>query len=94
MHQDTNPLKIPTPYDIAIIKLKTPVTFTPSLYPICIPKAKENFRGSNAIAAGWGKDQSGRTSDALKEATVMILNSTDECAYAWKDVQGVQVCKL
>ena len=30
-------------------------------------------------------------SNTLKEATVMILDSTDECAEEWEDIYGVQV---
>jgi len=43
-------------FDIALLKLKTPVTFTSSLYPICLPKSQENFQGQNATVAGWGRE--------------------------------------
>ena len=55
MHPQSSLVGTPK-YDIAIIKLRTPVPYSSSIYPICLPKSQENFRGSNATVVGWGKD--------------------------------------
>ena len=40
--------------DFAIIKLTTPVTFSDSVAPICLPSATTNYDNNMATVAGWG----------------------------------------
>ena len=43
-------------YDIAVLKLQRPVTYSSAIYPICLPKFQETFWGRNATVVGWGLD--------------------------------------
>ena len=40
-------------YDIAIVIIDRPVTFTKKIRPICLPKLTDNFDGKKATVAGW-----------------------------------------
>ena len=40
--------------DFGIIKLATPVTFSDSVSPICLPSATTNYDNNMATVAGWG----------------------------------------
>ena len=45
----------PYPNDIALLKLETPVEFTPEISPACIPKSGESFTAEdNCWISGWG----------------------------------------
>ena len=44
-------------YDIALLKLKTPINFTREVSPVCLPK-KDVRDGKICVATGWGKTQS------------------------------------
>ena len=41
-------------YDVALLKLDTPVTFTPHIVPVCLPETGQDFDGDNGWATGWG----------------------------------------
>lgn len=40
-------------YDMAIVTIDRPVTFTSKIRPICLPKLSDNFEGKKATVAGW-----------------------------------------
>uniref|UniRef100_A0A1B6KZV1 limulus clotting factor C n=1 Tax=Graphocephala atropunctata TaxID=36148 RepID=A0A1B6KZV1_9HEMI len=75
-----NDLKI---NDIGLIRLKTKVTFSELVRPICLPPPEfqtNMFVGYSPIVAGWGKtlEKDTRTSTRLQEAEVQITE-LDEC---------------
>merc|ERR1712126_205414 len=41
-------------YDYGLIKLLTPVTFTDTIYPICLPHGAQDDLDVLSVAAGWG----------------------------------------
>merc|ERR1719315_174578 len=67
--------------DIALLKLQDPVDFNkhPNIRPICLPSnSRENYAGSRAIVAGWGKTgEHEDVSDVLLEANVTVLSDTE-----------------
>ena len=70
--------------DIALVKLKQPVKFTPFVRPVCLPEKDEQdliIPGERGIAAGWGgtkhveagkKAKIGDLSDVLKHSSFQI----------------------
>ena len=85
MHRNTNLRIIPAPYDIAVIKLARPVTFSPSVYPICLPKLDEDFRGQNATVVGWGltgETTSGKSSSIIHIPKVYRLTISRAVAHS------------
>ena len=46
-----------TEHDVALLKLDRPVSFKPSIIPICLPEQGEDFGGGNGWATGWGDTQ-------------------------------------
>lgn len=80
-------------FDIALIKLKEKINFTPELHPVCLPTFAEY---NNLFAAGWGKknDQQNHLIEAntLNEVELdEVSNST--CKNYWHNQDDVrQVC--
>ena len=72
-------------YDIAVLKLSSPVTFSRNIAPVCLPAhTMGNHAGKDAVVTGWGAfgaDTGG--SPVLKEANVTILTNKD-CNKAYK----------
>ena len=60
--------------DYAVLTLSTPVVFTETTMPICLPDPNERYENNIATAAGWGIDNHhpfGRPSPSL-----LIVNTT------------------
>ncbi|XP_068622184.1 trypsin-4 [Battus philenor] len=71
----------PDRYDIALLKLSRPITYTGHILPICLPELDLELRGKSGVIAGWGKTDAsnGHTgTNLLRSATVPIL-STEQC---------------
>ncbi|XP_026865993.2 transmembrane protease serine 3 [Electrophorus electricus] len=68
-------------YDIALVRLAQPLTFSGQVQPICLPNYGQDFRpGSVCWVSGWGATQSGgEVSSSLQSATVPLL-SARQCA--------------
>ena len=67
--------------DIAILKLKTPIRFSDTMSPVCLPEnTSENYGGKRATVIGWGitvpRDYSS-TPDALMKVNVPVLYPDD-----------------
>jgi len=71
--------------DIAVIKLSSPVTFSKTIKPICLPCAYDSndMTGDKLTVVGWGTDASGGSiQDNLMEVTVPIVSNSD-CSKAY-----------
>uniref|UniRef100_A0A8C9L5G2 Peptidase S1 domain-containing protein n=1 Tax=Serinus canaria TaxID=9135 RepID=A0A8C9L5G2_SERCA len=56
-------------YDVAVLELKKPVTFTKYIQPVCLPDAGHHFPTSKkCLISGWGN------SDLALKATVELLD--------------------
>ncbi|XP_028396414.1 MAM and LDL-receptor class A domain-containing protein 2-like [Dendronephthya gigantea] len=67
-----------TDYDIAVIKLSTPVKYTQRIKPVCINSGVD-FTGQRCYISGWGRLSSGgSTPKVLQEAQVPIV-TVQEC---------------
>lgn len=66
-------------YDIAVVKLSSPVTFSQIIAPVCLPAhTMSNHAGKDAVVTGWGEFGDGTGgSPVLKEANVTILTNKD-----------------
>ena len=69
-------------YDIAVLTLSSPVTFSRNISPVCLPAdTQETHAGQDAVTTGWGRTESGHVS-YLKEADVKILTNR-QCNQAY-----------
>ena len=68
-------------YDIAILTLKTPITFSETSSPICLPAStSENYEGRRATVTGWGYTWPGDYAsqpDTLQQVDVPVLSNSD-----------------
>uniref|UniRef100_A0A8C0Y6F8 ST14 transmembrane serine protease matriptase a n=2 Tax=Cyprinus carpio TaxID=7962 RepID=A0A8C0Y6F8_CYPCA len=61
--------------DIALMELDSPVTFSATIRPICLPSATDVFpAGETVTITGWGATREG--APVLQKANVRIINST------------------
>jgi len=65
--------------DIALLKLKTPVSFNQYVRPICLASnGAGSFTNSRATVAGWGSTEYSSSSHVLLETEVKVI-SNDQC---------------
>uniref|UniRef100_A0A671KVC5 Transmembrane protease serine 13-like n=1 Tax=Sinocyclocheilus anshuiensis TaxID=1608454 RepID=A0A671KVC5_9TELE len=65
-------------YDVALLKLSSPVTFSSSVQPVCFPTFDQTFSdGSDCWTSGFGTTQEGAdlASTSLMEVKVNIINT-------------------
>ncbi|XP_050984531.1 transmembrane protease serine 13a [Labeo rohita] len=65
-------------YDVALLKLSSPVTFSSTMQPVCFPTFDQTFSdGSECWTTGFGTTQEGadRGSSSLMDVTVNIINT-------------------
>ncbi|XP_058800150.1 serine proteinase stubble-like isoform X2 [Phymastichus coffea] len=66
-------------YDLALVRLETPLNFAPHISPICLPASDELLVGENATVTGWGRlSEGGTLPSVLQEVSVPIV-SNDKC---------------
>ncbi|XP_010005565.1 PREDICTED: transmembrane protease serine 9 [Chaetura pelagica] len=66
-------------YDVAVLELKRPVTFTKYIQPVCLPDAGHRFPTSKkCLISGWGylRDDFLVKPEVLQKATVELLDQT------------------
>ncbi|XP_059920240.1 suppressor of tumorigenicity 14 protein homolog [Gadus macrocephalus] len=76
-HPDYNPMTYD--YDIALLELSEPLTFSNTIHPVCLPAPSHVFpAGLPCWVTGWGTLREGamRASRLLQKAEVKIINDT------------------
>jgi len=74
----------PPVYDVALLKLKTPIQYTDHISPICLPKQQGEGippAGTAAFLTGWGwteSSNSGKVSPTLQQVSVPVV-SKEKC---------------
>ncbi|XP_042656434.1 suppressor of tumorigenicity 14 protein isoform X3 [Tyto alba] len=65
-------------YDIAVMELQSPVTFSSVVQPICLPAATHNFPvGKDLWVTGWGATlEGGSGASVLQKAEIRLINQT------------------
>jgi len=65
--------------DFAIVQLSSPVTFSNTVSPVCLPSSSSNnYDGQKATATGWGTLSSGGSQPSvLQEVDVTVLSNQD-----------------
>ncbi|XP_054710482.1 serine proteinase stubble-like [Uloborus diversus] len=71
-------------YDLALVKLDSPLVLKPHVRPICLPTKDETYIGYNATVTGWGRlSEGGSLPTKLQQVTVPII-SNDKCQKMFK----------
>ncbi|NXJ71748.1 ST14 protein, partial [Rostratula benghalensis] len=73
-------------YDIALLELEKPVTFSSVIQPICLPDASHHFPvGKDMWVTGWGATvEGGSGASVLQKAEIRLINQT-ECNRLLRD---------
>ena len=75
--------------DIAILTLSSPLTFSKSMAPICLPEGTSNtFAGDTATVIGWGRTSPGGNVSSTLQEVDLTVTTNDFCmsSYAASDV--------
>ncbi|XP_052431872.1 chymotrypsin-like protease CTRL-1 [Carassius gibelio] len=69
--------------DIALLKLSSPVTFTPRISPVCLPESNARIvPGTRCFTTGWGQTAS-TSSPLVLQQTVTPIISLALCRQTW-----------
>lgn len=82
-------------HDIALLYLKSPVTFTEFVRPLCIFEADNDHEDRSATVIGFGKTETAQSSDQLLAVELDVMkNSICKQQYRIQDrtVQDTQLC--
>ncbi|XP_042886121.1 brachyurin-like [Penaeus japonicus] len=83
------------PYDIALLKLVTPLTLSTSVRPVCLaPRAwvDDDLAGKGVTLSGWGKTESGGLSSYLREYNTVGYSFTDCASFYGSWMRPTQMC--
>ena len=62
--------------DIALLKLKSPVSFSKYVRPICLPSSRAGtFVNQRATVAGWGSTEDSDSSHVLLETEINVISN-------------------
>lgn len=86
-------------HDIALLRLRTEVTFTDFISPVCLPIRPEQrntiFLGRKMIVSGWGRTETNATSNVKQKAELESV-ATDDCNKRYvtqrRTVTSSQIC--
>uniref|UniRef100_A0A2K5PV44 Transmembrane serine protease 5 n=1 Tax=Cebus imitator TaxID=2715852 RepID=A0A2K5PV44_CEBIM len=75
-------------YDIALLRLRTPLNFSDTVGAVCLPAKEQHFpKGSQCWVSGWGHTDPSHTysSDMLQDTVVPLLSTqlcNSSCMYS------------
>ncbi|XP_025212582.1 transmembrane protease serine 5 isoform X6 [Theropithecus gelada] len=75
-------------YDVALLRLRTPLNFSDTVGAVCLPAKEQHFpKGSQCWVSGWGHTDSSHTysSDMLQDTVVPLLSTqlcNSSCVYS------------
>ncbi|XP_047504461.1 trypsin-1-like isoform X2 [Pieris napi] len=65
--------------DIALLKLRKPVTFSKIIKPVCLPPASVDPAGKEGIVVGWGRTSEGGQLPAIVQEVRVPILSLQQC---------------
>lgn len=69
-------------YDVALLELTTPMKYTSTIKPICLPDNSHMFReGSRCFITGWGSTKEGGTGRGIKKYFAAEQGPPYMCSY-------------
>ena len=78
LHEGYNFTDPHSDFDLALLRLDSPIDFQPHIIPICLPSAQDEFSGREGILTGWGRTE--RTKETkpsiLQQVKLPILSNT------------------
>ena len=83
--------------DFAIVKLRTPVTFSTRVLPACLPSQGNNYDRAAAVVTGWGTLSSGGSQPTRLYEAAVNTQSNRECtssstAYSSGQITANMIC--
>lgn len=82
-------------HDIALLKLRKPVSFTKNIKPVCLPTETIDPSGKTGIAVGWGRTSEGGALPSVVqhvEVPILTLNQCRSMKYRSTRITPNMVC--
>lgn len=78
-------------YDLAMVRLETPVQYAPHIVPICLPGSDDLLIGENATVTGWGRlSEGGTLPSVLQEVSAVRLSRLEGKRYGGRTPECVR----
>merc|ERR1711970_222098 len=79
--------------DITVLKLATPVPFSDTVAPACLPDASLDYAGKEALVSGWGDNAfENGVQPTFLQKLVRPIETKETCAANWGRDQNQVVC--
>jgi secreted trypsin-like serine protease len=90
-HPNYNPNNLD--YDVALLRLSSPVTFTDTIKPVKLaPSSSGDFSSGSATVTGWGLTSEGGSSSAvLREVTYPVITN-QRCSTMYSGITARMLC--
>lgn len=69
-------------YDLAMVRLDSPLEYAPHIVPICLPGSDDLLIGENATVTGWGRLSEGGTLPSVLQEVRILYYFLFECINA------------
>jgi len=69
--------------DFSLVFLNRLIMFSRTISIACLPNPYKNYENTRVTAAGWGKDQSGHTSNILQQVDLTTMNNRECDRIPW-----------
>ena len=79
------------PYDVAIVRLTTPLSFNSHVSPIIFATGDDDYVGLPSVLVGLGRLGDGGPMPGLLQELETPVISNDECRFSWFDESGVDI---
>ena len=81
VHQGYNPGDDQSDFDLALLRLDSPIDFQPNIIPICLPTNDDEFSGLTGTVTGWGRIKPDiQTKPSLLRQLELPILSNENCA--------------
>ena len=78
--------------DISILKLKTPITWSNKVRPVCLPSdASKSYAGVTGVASGWGRLSTGQSGPQSLHHVSLDVYAQNSCMN-WGGVHKTKIC--
>merc|ERR1719384_609153 len=79
--------------DFSILTLSSPVTFSNTVKPACLPSSTSDYAGQVAVVSGWGTFSSGGNQPTVLNDVSVTVQSNQDCNSAYGgDITSNMIC--
>lgn len=78
--------------NMALIRLKTPIEFSVTAQPICLPASQDYLTDRTGVLVGWGKMSDQRAKSSVQQAVEMFFLPSRDCVNRASAGMRIELC--